>query len=164
MEPPSHPPCPALRGLERAAPLQIPERSPREPDLPRQGLKMGSLAPVPTESCGSTVCSFGSTCVGGQCVCPRCEGQPPGQVCGTDGLTYGNRCELRAAACQRQQSIEVARTGPCEDGRSLPCPRRRVAASVSCSPGFILGERWCFGWRGAGSPHAFRVRTLSWGA
>uniref|UniRef100_A0A8B9VHY7 Agrin n=1 Tax=Anas zonorhyncha TaxID=75864 RepID=A0A8B9VHY7_9AVES len=67
------------------------------------------------ESCGSTVCSFGSTCVGGQCVCPRCEGQPPGQVCGTDGLTYGNRCELRAAACQRQQSIEVARTGPCED-------------------------------------------------
>uniref|UniRef100_A0A8B9E6E2 Agrin n=1 Tax=Anser cygnoides TaxID=8845 RepID=A0A8B9E6E2_ANSCY len=66
-------------------------------------------------SCGSTVCSFGSTCVGGQCVCPRCEGQPLGQVCGTDGLTYGNRCELRAAACQRQQSIEVARTGPCED-------------------------------------------------
>uniref|UniRef100_A0A8B9SYN4 Agrin n=1 Tax=Anas platyrhynchos TaxID=8839 RepID=A0A8B9SYN4_ANAPL len=69
------------------------------------------------KSCGSTVCSFGSTCVGGQCVCPRCEGQPPGQVCGTDGLTYGNRCELRAAACQRQQSIEVARMGPCEDGR-----------------------------------------------
>uniref|UniRef100_A0A8B9E4M8 Agrin n=1 Tax=Anser cygnoides TaxID=8845 RepID=A0A8B9E4M8_ANSCY len=67
------------------------------------------------KSCGSTVCSFGSTCVGGQCVCPRCEGQPLGQVCGTDGLTYGNRCELRAAACQRQQSIEVARTGPCED-------------------------------------------------
>lgn len=74
----------------------------------------------PTESCGSTVCSFGSKCVGGQCVCPRCERQPLAPVCGSDGLTYDNQCELQVASCQQKKSIEVARMGPCEDGRSSP--------------------------------------------
>uniref|UniRef100_A0A8C0FVF4 Agrin n=1 Tax=Bubo bubo TaxID=30461 RepID=A0A8C0FVF4_BUBBB len=67
------------------------------------------------KSCGSTVCSFGSRCVGGQCVCPRCERQPFAQLCGSDGLTYDNQCELQVASCQQQKSIEVARMGPCED-------------------------------------------------
>ncbi|NWV29599.1 AGRIN protein, partial [Origma solitaria] len=67
------------------------------------------------KSCGSSVCSFGSRCVGGQCVCPRCERQPPAPVCGTDGVTYGSPCQLRVTSCQLQKSIEVARTGPCED-------------------------------------------------
>lgn len=83
---------------------------------------MEFLAGVLAESCGSTVCSFGSTCVGGQCVCSRCEQQPLAQVCGTDGLTYDNRCELRAASCQQQKSIEVAKMGPCEDGGLLLFP------------------------------------------
>ncbi|XP_014796963.1 PREDICTED: agrin [Calidris pugnax] len=67
------------------------------------------------KSCGSTVCSFGSKCVGGQCVCPRCERQPLAPVCGSDGLTYDNQCELQVASCQQKKSIEVARMGPCED-------------------------------------------------
>ncbi|XP_056364427.1 agrin [Oenanthe melanoleuca] len=69
----------------------------------------------PCKSCGGSVCSFGSRCVGGQCLCPRCERQPPAPVCGSDGVTYGSPCQLQVASCQQQKSIEVARMGPCED-------------------------------------------------
>ncbi|TRZ06111.1 hypothetical protein HGM15179_020996, partial [Zosterops borbonicus] len=69
----------------------------------------------PQNSCGSSVCSFGSRCVDGQCVCPRCQRQPPAPVCGTDGVTYGSPCQLQVASCRLQKSIEVAKMGPCED-------------------------------------------------
>ncbi|XP_065277420.1 agrin [Emys orbicularis] len=67
------------------------------------------------KSCGSAVCAFGSKCVGGQCVCPRCERQPFSQVCGSDGVTYDSPCELQVASCQQKKAIEVSRTGPCEE-------------------------------------------------
>ncbi|KAJ6658757.1 hypothetical protein lerEdw1_019678, partial [Lerista edwardsae] len=67
------------------------------------------------QTCGTTVCSFGAKCMAGQCVCPRCEKQLFAQVCGSDGITYENACELRVAACQLKKDIEVSRTGPCED-------------------------------------------------
>ncbi|XP_077168348.1 agrin isoform X5 [Paroedura picta] len=67
------------------------------------------------KTCGTTVCSFGAKCMGGQCVCPRCEKQSLARVCGNDGITYENACELRVASCQQKKDIEVARTGPCED-------------------------------------------------
>uniref|UniRef100_A0A452IZZ2 Agrin n=1 Tax=Gopherus agassizii TaxID=38772 RepID=A0A452IZZ2_9SAUR len=67
------------------------------------------------KSCGSTVCTFGSKCVGRQCVCPRCERQPFSQVCGSDGVTYDSPCELQVASCQQKKAIEVSRTGPCEE-------------------------------------------------
>uniref|UniRef100_A0A674HUH7 Agrin n=1 Tax=Taeniopygia guttata TaxID=59729 RepID=A0A674HUH7_TAEGU len=71
-----------------------------------------SLSPEP---CGSSLCSFGGRCEGGQCLCPRCERQPPAPVCGSDGVTYPSPCQLQVASCQLQKSIQVARTGPCED-------------------------------------------------
>ncbi|KAJ7306392.1 hypothetical protein JRQ81_009738 [Phrynocephalus forsythii] len=67
------------------------------------------------KTCGATVCSFGAKCVGGQCVCPRCEKPPLAQVCGSNGVTYDNSCELQAAACQQKEEIAIAKMGPCEE-------------------------------------------------
>uniref|UniRef100_A0A8D0BR09 Agrin n=1 Tax=Salvator merianae TaxID=96440 RepID=A0A8D0BR09_SALMN len=67
------------------------------------------------KTCGATTCSFGAKCVAGQCVCARCEQQSLSRVCGSNGVTYDNLCELQAAACQQKKEIELARMGPCDD-------------------------------------------------
>lgn len=46
-----------------------------------------------------------------------CEGKQhlgAGEVCGKNGMTYANRCELRKATCRRGKSIGIAYYGKCE--------------------------------------------------
>ena len=42
-------------------------------------------------------------------ICPQVEDK----VCGTDGVTYQNECELRVASCRKSQFVMIASQGPC---------------------------------------------------
>uniref|UniRef100_A0A803VIU7 Kazal-like domain-containing protein n=1 Tax=Ficedula albicollis TaxID=59894 RepID=A0A803VIU7_FICAL len=40
--------------------------------------------------------------------CPLCP-----QVCGSDGVTYGDQCQLQTIACRQRQHITVQHAGQC---------------------------------------------------
>ncbi|KAM8755025.1 agrin isoform 1-T1 [Acanthopagrus schlegelii] len=67
------------------------------------------------KTCGSTVCAWGARCVQNKCECPQCAGEPLSTVCGSDGTTYNNECELRTSSCMQKRRIDVARLGSCDE-------------------------------------------------
>ena len=67
--------------------------------------------------CGSSDCFAPySTCVvednEDKCKCPECTADYK-PVCGSDGKTYSNKCEMHAASCRLNELISVAREGKC---------------------------------------------------
>jgi hypothetical protein len=44
-------------------------------------------------------------------------------VCGTDGQTYGNACELDSLACLRRSSVSIAHQGACITESVIPEPK-----------------------------------------
>ncbi|XP_031572994.1 collagen alpha-6(VI) chain-like [Actinia tenebrosa] len=68
-----------------------------------------------------------STCkeVNGKATCVCAESCPstPKQVCGSDGKTYTNDCEMKRAACQNNKNITVKSPGPCDPCAGFKCSK-----------------------------------------
>ncbi|XP_057686455.1 agrin isoform X5 [Corythoichthys intestinalis] len=67
------------------------------------------------KTCGNTVCAWGARCVRSKCECPSCSGEAFSPVCGSDGTTYENECELRLSSCVQKKRIDVANSGRCDE-------------------------------------------------
>ncbi|MBN3322022.1 AGRIN protein, partial [Atractosteus spatula] len=86
--------------------------------------------PAGQASCAALQCQFGATCaeVNGkaQCECPPpdCAEKNRTKVCGSDGVTYADQCQLRTIACRQATAISVKHVGQCSvDGLALrPAP------------------------------------------
>ncbi|XP_054530159.1 follistatin-related protein 3 isoform X3 [Pan paniscus] len=82
------------------------------------------------DSCDGVECGPGKACrmLGGRprCECaPDCSGLPARlQVCGSDGATYRDECELRAARCRGHPDLSVMYRGRCRKScEHVVCPR-----------------------------------------
>nr|XP_057941190.1 agrin isoform X4 [Doryrhamphus excisus] len=67
------------------------------------------------KTCGNTVCAWGSRCVQSKCECPQCSDESFSPVCGSDGTTYDNECELRLSSCVQKRRIDAVKAGSCDE-------------------------------------------------
>lgn len=66
--------------------------------------------------CGVESCPPYAKCnqtgAGDKCVCPSCS-HTGKEVCGSDGKTYKDSCELKKRSCKKNQYIKVVSHGEC---------------------------------------------------
>ncbi|KAM6981822.1 agrin isoform 4-T4 [Tautogolabrus adspersus] len=89
------------------------------PDGSKMGMNGCDKGPEAPTSCEELVCNFGSSCIelSGQahCECPSpdCDEKNKTKVCGSDGVTYADQCQLRTIACRQDKDITVQHFGQC---------------------------------------------------
>ncbi|XP_011248478.1 agrin isoform X2 [Mus musculus] len=106
--------------------------------------------PTTPVTCVEMHCEFGASCVEeagfAQCVCPTltCPEANSTKVCGSDGVTYGNECQLKTIACRQRLDISIQSLGPC---------RESVAPGVSPTSASMTTPRHILS-RTLASPHS----------
>nr|UST29448.1 agrin [Haliclona caerulea] len=100
-------------------------------------------APTPAPNCDPVICASPNVCklVNGQskCICSKfctLEFEP---VCGSNGVTFPNRCGVRVGACEANKRITVASKGACPP--KITCANVRCAANTRCK--MIGGKPVC---------------------
>ena len=64
--------------------------------------------------CGPSVCPPYSICDSGDvCACTKCSNDGK-TVCGSDGKTYKDFCELQKVACKSNTTLKITREGSCQ--------------------------------------------------
>ncbi|NXI04242.1 AGRIN protein, partial [Pachycephala philippinensis] len=92
--------------------------------------------PSAPRSCEELRCEFGASCVEvngfAHCECPSplCSEANTTKVCGSDGVTYGDQCQLLTIACRQGQHITVKHVGQCHG----ECPLGSAVVSVPWRP------------------------------
>ncbi|XP_072222987.1 agrin isoform X2 [Leuresthes tenuis] len=125
------------------------------PDGSKMGMNGCDNGPDAPKSCGELVCSYGATCteVNGQahCECPSpdCDLKNKTKVCGSDGVTYADQCQLRTIACRQDKNVTVQHFGQCTESISEPADRptpnpsaATVAATITTAAPFHPNKVW----------------------
>ncbi|XP_072305717.1 agrin isoform X4 [Eucyclogobius newberryi] len=99
------------------------------PDGSKMGMSGCDHGPEAPTSCDDLLCSYGATCIEvnsqAHCECPSpdCDEKNKTKVCGSDGVTYADQCQLRTIACRQDKDIIVQHFGQCTESISEPGER-----------------------------------------
>uniref|UniRef100_A0A2R9ALS7 Agrin n=1 Tax=Pan paniscus TaxID=9597 RepID=A0A2R9ALS7_PANPA len=106
------------------------------------GCEADASAPA---TCAEMRCEFGARCVeesgSAHCVCPMltCPEANATKVCGSDGVTYGNECQLKTIACRQGLQISIQSLGPCQEAVA-PSTHPTSASVTVTTPGLLLSQ------------------------
>ncbi|XP_041377630.1 agrin-like isoform X2 [Gigantopelta aegis] len=92
--------------------------------------------------CENVRCEFYSICESDgsqtECVCPNDCVDVDAKVCGSDGRTYLNECELKVAACRDKKFISITSIGDCDS-----CADKVCKYGAKCEHGTCLCPILC---------------------